>query len=94
MSGALYQALDISTRSPDRILRRRRGNSSLKPLAVLGGALGWGLKRNIIDLYTFLCENYRKGDKIYGFGFSRGAFTIRVLTDLSFRKDWSDLGFD
>ena len=31
---------------------------------------------------TFLCRNYEPGDKVYAFGFSRGAFTIRVLVGL------------
>ena len=58
------------------------GNSSFKPLAVLGGALGVGLARNVRDLYAFVCRTYREGDRIYAFGFSRGAFTIRVLVGL------------
>ena len=43
---------------------------------------GWGLKRNVINLYSFLCRNHKAGDQIYAFGFSRGAFTIRVLVGL------------
>lgn len=59
------------------------GTSSFKPLAVLGGAFGFGLKRNVIALYKFACRNFRSdGDQIYGFGFSRGAFTIRVVIGL------------
>jgi uncharacterized protein (DUF2235 family) len=58
------------------------GTSSFKPLAILGGALGYGLARNVRDLYEFLCRTYRDGDNIYAFGFSRGAFTIRVLIGL------------
>lgn len=58
------------------------GTSSFRPLAVLGGALGYGLARNVRDLYEFLCRTYREGDRIYAFGFSRGAFTIRVLLGL------------
>ena len=58
------------------------GSSSFKPYAIAGGALGLGLKRNVIDLYMFLCRNYEERDRIYAFGFSRGAFTIRVLVGL------------
>jgi uncharacterized protein (DUF2235 family) len=58
------------------------GTSSFEPLAILGGAFGWGLKRNVLDIYKFLCANYQPGDKIFGFGFSRGAFTIRVVIGL------------
>jgi uncharacterized protein (DUF2235 family) len=55
------------------------GTSSFLPLAIIGGAFGYGLKRNVIDLYEFVCRNYSAGDRIYVFGFSRGAFTVRVL---------------
>ncbi|MFO1109979.1 MAG: DUF2235 domain-containing protein [Bradyrhizobium sp.] len=55
------------------------GTSSFKPLAILGGIFGVGLKRNVIDIYSFCCRNYQPGDRIFGFGFSRGAFTIRVV---------------
>jgi hypothetical protein len=75
----VYQALDLS--SVEQIARYDDGvgTSKFKPLAIIGGAVGWGLKRNILDLYTFLCRNYQSGDEIFGFGFSRGAFTVRVL---------------
>jgi uncharacterized protein (DUF2235 family) len=58
------------------------GTSSFLPLALLGGAFGWGLKRNILDAYEFICRNYEKDAKIFLFGFSRGAFTVRVLAAL------------
>lgn len=75
----LYAALDVSNAGQVAFYNNGVGTSAVKPLAVLGGAFGWGLKRNVLDLYTFLCRNYQPGDRIYGFGFSRGAFTIRVL---------------
>lgn len=34
------------------------GTSNFKPLAILGGAFGFGLKRNVIDIYKFVCRNY------------------------------------
>nr|WP_322712368.1 DUF2235 domain-containing protein [Nostoc sp. ChiSLP03a]MDZ8213642.1 DUF2235 domain-containing protein [Nostoc sp. ChiSLP03a] len=46
---------------------------------VLGGATGLGIDRNIEDGYRFLSLNYVRGDKIYLFGFSRGAYTVRSL---------------
>jgi uncharacterized protein (DUF2235 family) len=58
------------------------GTSAFRLLAMIQGIFGWGLKRNILSLYLFLCRNYRKGDQICLFGFSRGAFTVRVLADL------------
>jgi uncharacterized protein (DUF2235 family) len=47
-----------------------------------GGAFGAGINRNIIDCYTFLVENYKPGDELYFFGFSRGAYTVRSLAGL------------
>lgn len=79
----LYEALDLSPGSHQLAFYDDGvGTSTLRPLAILGGALGFGLKRNVKQLYTFLCRNYAPGDRIYAFGFSRGAFTIRVLVGL------------
>ena len=58
------------------------GTSSFKPLAALGGAFGWGLKRNVLDIYRYACRNFQEGDAIYAFGFSRGAFTARLVVAL------------
>ena len=55
------------------------GTSNLNVLKLLGGAFGVGLSRNIRELYTSLTKNYDLGDRIFLFGFSRGAFTVRSL---------------
>lgn len=79
----LYEALDLSPGSNQvAFYDDGVGTSTLRPLVILGGALGFGLKRNVKQLYTFLCRNYEQGDGIYACGFSRGAFTIRVLVGL------------
>lgn len=62
------------------------GSSSFLPLAILGGAFGHGLARNVMDAYTFLCRHWNEGDELYFFGFSRGAFTIRILTGLIYEQ--------
>ena len=46
---------------------------------VSGNAFGVGFSENIIDCYRFIFENYNAGDKIFLFGFSRGAATVRSL---------------
>jgi hypothetical protein len=48
----------------------------------LGGAFGQGLDENIRLAYEWLIENYRDGDEIFIFGFSRGAYTARALAGL------------
>ena len=47
--------------------------------AVWGLATGAGLDENILDAYRFLIEHYRNGDRVFLFGFSRGAYTVRAL---------------
>lgn len=42
-----------------------------------GGAFGAGMMRILRAAYRFLIFNYRPGDEIFVFGFSRGAFTAR-----------------
>ena len=42
-------------------------------------ATGAGLDEDILAAYRFLCETYESGDKVWLFGFSRGAYTVRVL---------------
>ncbi len=49
---------------------------------VLGLATGYGLDDNVLAAYAFLVTHYEPGDQIYLFGFSRGAYTVRVLAGL------------
>jgi uncharacterized protein (DUF2235 family) len=78
----MFEALDQGQTDQIAMYDNGVGTSSNRYFAALGGAFGFGLKRNVLDLYKFLCRNYRPGDRIYGFGFSRGAFTIRILIGL------------
>jgi uncharacterized protein (DUF2235 family) len=49
---------------------------------IKGLAFGAGLSDNVMDAYRFLMREYEEGDRVFLFGFSRGAFTIRVLAGL------------
>lgn len=44
-----------------------------------GGAMGEGLFQKVQDCYQFLSDVYDPEDKIFLFGFSRGAFTARSI---------------
>lgn len=46
------------------------------------GATGRGIHKNILDGYRYIVQNYASGDKIFLFGFSRGAYTVRALCGL------------
>ncbi|WP_193369293.1 DUF2235 domain-containing protein [Pelagibius marinus] len=45
----------------------------------IGGAVGAGISNDIQDAYRFIANNYQSGDRLYIFGFSRGAFSARSL---------------
>lgn len=55
------------------------GTQSIRALAMFAGVFGWGLKANILRLYRFACRNANDDCEFYCFGFSRGAFTIRLV---------------
>ena len=42
-------------------------------------ATGYGITTNIIDCYDMIIRLWRPGDRIYLFGFSRGAYTVRCV---------------
>ncbi|KAF9644334.1 hypothetical protein BDM02DRAFT_3213730 [Thelephora ganbajun] len=45
-------------------------------------AIAWYLDEHVRGGYKFLMQNYRQGDKVCLFGFSRGAYTARALAGL------------
>jgi uncharacterized protein (DUF2235 family) len=48
-----------------------------------GGLIwGGGLRENIGDAYSWLMRTWQPGDRVFVFGFSRGAFTARALTGM------------
>lgn len=61
--------------------------SLTRPLATLAGlTVGYGLKANLREMYQALASSYDPStDKIFLFGFSRGAFTVRAFAGLLYR---------
>jgi T6SS, Phospholipase effector Tle1-like, catalytic domain len=49
---------------------------------LVGGGAGVGLSASVKACYGFLVDNYRQGDEIFLFGFSRGAYIARALGGL------------
>ena len=47
-----------------------------------GMATGWGIGHRTRLAYQYLAKNYRDGDEIYLFGFSRGSFSARMLASM------------
>ncbi|AUW58745.1 hypothetical protein C1T17_12195 [Sphingobium sp. SCG-1] len=51
-------------------------------IATFGLATGWGLDANILAAYCYLIDIYEPDDRIFLFGFSRGAYTARAVAGL------------
>jgi uncharacterized protein (DUF2235 family) len=49
---------------------------------LLGKAIGYGLTADIRDAYVFLMNHFVPGDRVFLFGFSRGAFTVRAVASM------------
>lgn len=49
---------------------------------VKGLAFGSGFRENVLDAYRYLMQHYNSGDRVFLFGFSRGAYTARALAGL------------
>jgi uncharacterized protein (DUF2235 family) len=85
----LFEAVDLNghrtdpARTPQvAIYDDGVGTEDFKPVRILAGATGYGLSRNVKQLYKELVRIYDPGDRIFLFGFSRGAFTVRTLAGL------------
>jgi uncharacterized protein (DUF2235 family) len=48
----------------------------------LGGSVGLGLKKIILDAYASIVDLYAHGDDIFVLGFSRGAYAARALVGM------------
>jgi uncharacterized protein (DUF2235 family) len=49
---------------------------------LLGKAIGYGLSTDIRDAYVFLMNHFEPGDRVFLFGFSRGAYTARAVASM------------
>ncbi|MEP7021875.1 MAG: DUF2235 domain-containing protein [Pseudonocardiales bacterium] len=88
----LYEMLDLSDPSKqigyyDPGVGTFSANGAWTPIGrriskLVGLAFGFGLRTNLGEAYTYLMQHYEPGDKLYVFGFSRGAYTARALAGL------------
>ncbi|KAG8923715.1 hypothetical protein FRC01_012447, partial [Tulasnella sp. 417] len=58
------------------------GQISRRVSKAIDMAVAWYLDDHVMGGYRFLMENYREGDRICLFGFSRGAYTARCLAGM------------
>lgn len=87
----LYYALEQD--SPQQVTYYHPGLGTMEPSGaltpltrkftkLLGMAVGYGLSDDISRAYSFLMEAYSERDKLFLFGFSRGAYTVRAVCSL------------
>ena len=79
----LYNGIDIRSSSPEQVAYYDDGvgTQDFKYLKALSGGVGLGFSRNVRQMYKFLLRTYdlNNDNRIYLFGFSRGAFTVRAF---------------
>ena len=56
-----------------------RAKTKHKLDCLAGKLLGAGIHAKLTVVYRFLMHHYEEGDRIYLFGYSRGAYTVRAL---------------
>ncbi|HEY1106716.1 MAG TPA: DUF2235 domain-containing protein, partial [Agromyces sp.] len=88
----LYSMLDLSDPAKqiayyDPGLGTQAATGAWSPAAralskLFGLAFGTGIRRNLGEAYLWLANNWVPGDRIYLFGFSRGAYTARALAGM------------
>lgn len=78
----VWRAKSLCIKDSGQIAYYSQGVGTLFGQRFMGGAFGWGLDKEVTDAYEWLVEHYRPGDRIYLFGFSRGAYTARSLAGL------------
>lgn len=57
----------------------------------VGAGAGWGIDKDVAEAYSFLSKYYSPGSKVYVFGFSRGAYTSRILAGMIYAIGVYDL---
>jgi len=75
----VMRLLQATEPEPDQVMRYVRGVGNHWAEKKLGGYLGIGIDNNIKEGYRFIVANYRPGDSVWIYGFSRGAYTARSL---------------
>lgn len=75
----VWRLKSLCEQSPDQKVYYSVGVGTARGEKVTGGMFGIGINEEVIAAYEWLMENYEAKDRIFIFGFSRGAFTARSL---------------
>src|SRR5436190_16213568 len=87
--GRIYDAIDVNGHRSNASLVQQVaiyddgvGTEMFPPVRWFSGATGRGLTGKVRELYESITRVFEPGDRLFLFGFSRGAFTVRALTSL------------
>lgn len=75
----IWRLRSICESGPEQAVYYDTGVGTAFGERVRGGLFGYGLSEEVVQAYRWIMESYRPGDRIFIFGFSRGAFTARSL---------------
>jgi uncharacterized protein (DUF2235 family) len=77
----VWRLRSLCPQSSEQLVYYSAGVGTQRGEKLSGGAFGIGINEEVIAAYQWLMENYQDQDhdRIYIFGFSRGAFTARSL---------------
>lgn len=78
----------------DPVVDMRRNFSTTSIMNKIDALFALSIDHHIVSGYLFLMNYYEKGDKIYMFGFSRGAYIARALAGMLERVGLLNKGLD
>jgi uncharacterized protein (DUF2235 family) len=78
----VYRLKQLCAGGADQISYYSAGVGTQYGERISGGMFGYGLDAEVIQAYEWLVDTYNPGDRLFVFGFSRGAFTARSLAGL------------
>ena len=81
-AGQLYRFISRLGADSRQLVRYDPGVQGTGWRKWVNAASGHGINRSIRNGYAFLAQNYRPGDRIFLFGYSRGAFAARSLAGM------------
>jgi uncharacterized protein (DUF2235 family) len=76
----IWRLRSICESCPEQSVYYDTGVGTASGERLRGGLFGYGLGEEVVQAYRWIMESYRPGDRIFIFGFSRGAFTARSLS--------------
>lgn len=81
-AGILFQLLNRSSDPADRRIYYEPGLQWSGWHSAIDLMIGRGINRQIMGAYGWLASQYQPGDRIFFFGYSRGAYAVRSLAGM------------